>query len=102
MAAVEVWCRVSIVGPDDTELVAYALEGPGRPDLGAVDDVARWAQLAGRLGGRMVIADLSPSLGELLELVGLSVEVQGQAEEGEETLGLHQRQEEAHGGDLPA
>jgi len=63
MAKAELWCRATIVGPGDLELAAFALEGPGDPDVGAVDDVARFVLLAKRLGGRLVLTDLSSSTG---------------------------------------
>jgi hypothetical protein len=77
MAAVELWCRVTVVGSDGAKLARCVLEGLGAPDLGAVDDVARLALLAGRLGGGIVLADVSPALRALLELAGLRVEVDG-------------------------
>jgi hypothetical protein len=100
MAAVQLWCRVMVVGHDGTKLACYALEGPGPPDLGAVDDVARLALQAGRLGGGIVLAEVSAALRALLELTGLTVEVEGQAELREEALGVQERQEETHPGDL--
>jgi len=101
MPAVELWCRVTVVGPDGAELARSVLAGPGAPDLAAVDDVARLALLAGRLGGGIVLADVSPALRALLELAGLCVEVERQAELGEEPLGVQEGQEERHLGDLP-
>lgn len=101
MAAVQLWCRVTIVGPDGSELAHYSLEGPGAPDLGVVDDVARLALLAGRLGGGVVLAEVSPTLRALFGLAGLHVEVEGQAELGKEPLGVQEGQEEHHSGDLP-
>jgi hypothetical protein len=49
MAAVELWCRITVVNPDGAELACWVLEGPGAPDLGTVDDVASRALLARRL-----------------------------------------------------
>jgi hypothetical protein len=66
-----------------------------------VDDVARLELLAGRLGGGIVLAELSPLLRELLELSGLRVEMEGEAELGEKSLGVQEGQEEMHFGDLP-
>jgi hypothetical protein len=94
------WCRVTVVGPDGAELTSRALTGPGTPDLGAVDEVARLALLAGRLGGVIVLAELAPALRILLELAGLRVEVKGQAESGKEALGVQEGQKEGHAGDL--
>ncbi len=51
MAEVELWCRITVVGSDGSELACHALRGPGHPDLAAVDDVARAALYAHRRGG---------------------------------------------------
>jgi hypothetical protein len=96
------WCRVNIVGPDGAEIISRVLTGAGVPDFGAVDEVARLALLAGRLGGVIVLADVVPALGVLLELAGLRIEVKGQAEFGKEPLGVQKIQEEGHAGDLTA
>jgi hypothetical protein len=96
----EPWCRVTVVGPDEAELAAGVLEGPGAPDLGAVDDVARLALVAKRLGGALVLTEVAPALQVLLELAGLPVQVQGKTEGRKEPLGVEQRQEERHPGDL--
>jgi hypothetical protein len=101
MPAVDVWCRVTILGPDGAELDCCVLEGPGVPDLGAVDQMGRLALLAGRLGGSIVLTELSPTLRSLLELAGLRVDVGGQAERREEPFGVQESQEEGHTGDLP-
>jgi len=95
------WCRVTVVDHDGTVVVCQVVEGVGDPDLAVVDDVARLALLATRLGGGISVADVSPRLRELLELVGLRVEVEGEAEFGEEPLGVQEGQEEVHPGDLP-
>ena len=100
MAAVQLWCRVTVVGPDGAELACCVMEGPGAPDLGAVDDVARLALIARRFGCGILLAEVSPSLRGLLELVGLRVEVERQAELGEEPLRAQEGQEERHARDL--
>jgi hypothetical protein len=100
MTAVEVWCRVTVVGPDGAVLACCLLRRTGAPDLGSVDRVARLALLAGRLGGGIVLADVSSALRELLDLAGLSVQVAGEAERREEPLGVEGGQEEIHPGDL--
>jgi len=100
---VNLWCRVLILGADRTTLACHHLGGPGLPDLGAVDDLARLALLARRHGGRIVLSDVSPALRSLLELAGLAglrVEVEGEAEGGEEPRRLEEGQEELHPGDL--
>ncbi len=100
MAAVKVWCRVTLLGPDGARLASYRLEGVGNPDLRTLDDVSRLALLARRLGGDIVLADLSRELLALLELAGLRVDVEGQPELGKEPVGVDVAQEEAHPGDL--
>jgi|SRR5271154_7074360 len=100
MADIQRWARVRVVGPDRSELALVVLEGKGGPDLLAVDRVARLVLLARRLGGRTVVLEASPALRSLLELAGLRVEVEGQAELGEETVWVQEGQEEGHRGDL--
>ena len=78
------WCQVVLVGPGDNQVVRCDLRGQGAPDLRAVDDVAQFALLARRLGSALVLADVDPGLGGLLELVGLRVEVKREPEPGEE------------------
>ena len=116
MVAAHHWCRVTLFGPDGARLAGWDM-GAGRPpDLAAVDEVARIALLAARLGGRVVLTQVSDRMRELLGLAGLpievgdapagdrvegsAVEVEGQPELGEEPLGLEEGQEEAHPGDL--
>ncbi len=71
MALVQLWCRVSVVDPDGIALMRCDLEGCDVPDLGTVDLVASLALLAGRVGGSIILADVAPDLGALLELAGL-------------------------------
>jgi len=99
MAAVQPWCRVEVVGPDGTVLAGCLLEGPGEPDLGAVDRVARLALVALRLGGAISLTEVSAAMRALIHLAGLPVEVEREAEGGKEPLGVKERQEEAHPGD---
>jgi hypothetical protein len=82
------WCRVTVLGPDGTVLARRVLAGAGRPGLAAVDRVARLALLAGRIGGSIALTEVAPALAELLALAGLPVEVEGQAELGEEPFGV--------------
>ena len=94
MNDVQLWCRVVVTGPDGAELVGVRLSGTGEPGLGAVDDVARLALMAGRLGGTVVVAEAAPVMRALLDLAGLPVEVEGEAELGEEALRVQKGQEE--------
>jgi hypothetical protein len=102
MADLQRWCRVTVFGTDGTKLASGVVVGPGAPDIGAVDDVARLALHAARLGGRISLAEVSPAMRELLELAGLCVDVEGQTELGKEPLGVQEVQEEVHPGDLPS
>jgi hypothetical protein len=103
----EQWCRVTMTGPDGTALADGVLEGNHTPDLGAVDDLARLALEAKRLGGSIRLAEVSPALRSLLDLAGIVVEVDGlvveverQPEGGEQALGVQQGEKEHHAGDL--
>jgi hypothetical protein len=96
------WCRVTLVDPEGNALAAGVLEGPTAPDIGAVDDVARLALLANRMGGGLVLTDVSADLRTLVELTGLAVEMEREPERGEQALGVHQVEEERHARDLPA
>lgn len=71
MGAPQRWCRIVVVGAGGEVLGEHALEGPDPPGLGAVDHVARVALLATRLGGGIVLHDVSAAMRELLDLAGL-------------------------------
>ncbi len=78
------WCRATIRDSDDSARGrSLLLEGPGVPDLTAVDEVAHWMLDAKRVGGYLAIEYLAPELADLLDLAGLLVEVQGKTERGE-------------------
>ena len=84
------WCRVTVVGAEGAALVSWTVSGPGRADLAVVDALAR-LQLAGlRRGRHVVITEVCTDLLELLDLVGLRREVCGQAEGGEEQVGIEE------------
>jgi STAS domain len=102
------WCRAR-AGDDGQPPTgaSVVIEGTRLPDLAAVDELARWALEAKRAGRRLVIEYLAPQMADLLDLagldlVGLGVEMQGQAEGGEEPLGIERVEEEGQLGDLPA
>jgi hypothetical protein len=101
MATFERWCGVRLTGPDGDSLGYCQLGGPGDPDLRAVDEVARLTLVTARLGGRIVLVDVVPALRELLDLAGLDVEMERQAEGGEEPLRFEEVEEEVHRSDLP-
>ena len=64
----------------------WVLSGPGTPDLGAIDDIARLALGARRRGERLLLHDVSPEMDELVHLSGLPVEVERQPEGREEAF----------------
>ena len=93
------WCRVTVLDSGGAVRVHHVLEGPGDPDLASVEEVARLALWAARDGGSVLLSEVSAELDELLELSGLGIEVERQAEGGEEALVVDQVEEEAHPGD---
>ncbi len=94
------WCRAVVVGPDGAPVVDRVLMGEGPPDMGTVDELARLLLDAERRGGRLEVHELCPELSELLELAGLSVEVERQPEGREQPLVVQEIEEEAHPDDL--
>ena len=74
----------------NVELSRWPLPRRGRPDLAAVDTLARLALAARRLGCAIRLRDADPDLAVLLALVGLAEvaglagEVVGEAEGGEQ------------------
>jgi hypothetical protein len=69
--------------------------------LGVLDEIARLVLVTGRLGGHIVLTDVTPAVAALLKLAGLRVEVEGQPERGEEAFWIQEGQEELHASDLP-
>ena len=90
-----------MVGPGGGAVPSWVMEGRGLPDLGTVDHLARMALLAGRLGGAIVLTELSPPLRDLLDLAGLGVQVEGEPERREEPFRVQRGEEVVHPGDLP-
>ena len=101
MVSIQTWCRITLAGVDGTVFASWVLEGRGSPDLGTVDDLAQLKLLMGRIGGSITLSELSPPLRGLLDLTGICVEMEGQAERGEEALGVQLGEEEMHPGDPP-
>jgi hypothetical protein len=121
MESVNSWCRLSMVTPDGRVRAVWLLSGPGRPDLAAVDDIARLAVVASRRRERLFLLDVAPDLGALIRLAGLPVDVGGlaadvadletenlriemerQPERREQAVVVEEVEEEGHLGDLPA
>ncbi|MER6410698.1 STAS domain-containing protein [Streptomyces humidus] len=72
----------------DDGVVVCDVAGIGPPGLAVVDLLARLQLAARRAGGRIRLRAPDPALRALLHLVGLPVEVEGEAEEGEPALGV--------------
>lgn len=93
--------RALLAGAGST--VVCDVHALGRPDLGTVDALARLQLAVKRLGGSLRLRGATPELEGLLELTGLrqalGLEMSGQAEQREQTLGV---EEEADSGDLAA
>ncbi|MGH9000968.1 MAG: STAS domain-containing protein [Acidimicrobiia bacterium] len=56
---------------DGTEVASWPLAGRDPPDLAVVDELARLALIARRLGGQLRLRNAGPDVAELLELCGL-------------------------------
>jgi hypothetical protein len=66
-----------LVLDDQGEVLAGGfVSGEAKPDIEAVNTIARLALMARRSGTRFKLADACPELLELLELAGLAVEVE--------------------------
>jgi len=77
-------------------VAAGELTGENKPDLGAVDLIARMSLMARRAGATVRLCDACPELVELLELAGLPVEVERQTEGGKEPVRIEEAEKEAH------
>jgi hypothetical protein len=81
---------VVVLARDGIELASWRLAGLRSPGLCVVDQLARLQVSARRHGCSIRLRDVSPELVELLDLVGLRVEVGGEPEGGEEVLGVEE------------
>ncbi|WP_079195302.1 STAS domain-containing protein [Streptomyces acidiscabies] len=70
------------------KVVVVDVGGLGPPGLAQVDLVARLQLVAKRAGGRIRLRNPGPAFVALLGLVGLVLEVEGEAEEGEPAGGV--------------
>ena len=77
--------RLVIVRRDGSRDVAD-LVGPGRPDLGVVETLARLQLVCRRSGDRLHLEEVTAPLEQLLELTGLRREFEWQPKGGEELL----------------
>lgn len=87
MAAVVAWGRIVYVG-GRVRPIGWAVVGYGRPDLVTIDGLARMQLTARRLGGVIRVTEMCPDLAALVDLVGLRRELTGEAEEGEDAVGV--------------
>ncbi|MEU0334780.1 STAS domain-containing protein [Streptomyces sp. NPDC006193] len=71
-------------------VVVCDVGGLGPPGLAAVELLARLQLTARRAGGRIRLRNPDPALCALLDLVGLRLQVEGQAEEGEPAPGVEE------------
>jgi hypothetical protein len=69
---------------DAVQVASWPLVAPASPDLRVVDELARLQLAARRLGCSIRLQDPIPGLSQLLDLVGLRVEVGGEPEGGKE------------------
>ena len=75
--------EVVLVGPGG-DVASWVLAGCDAPDLSVVDHLGRLQLAARGLGCRVRLRNATPALVELLDLVGLPLEVIGEAEGGEQ------------------
>jgi hypothetical protein len=88
-----------VVSPAGFVLARWRLTG--FPDIEMVDALARLALWAKKGGAVLSLDELSTEMRELLELAGLAVEMEREAE-GTEELRAEQREEAVDPGDPPA
>ncbi|MFF8725332.1 STAS domain-containing protein [Streptomyces sp. NPDC015171] len=74
-------------------VVVCDVGGLGPPGLAAVDLLARLELAARRAGGRIRLRGADPALPALLDLVGLRFEMERQAEQREQALGVEEEVE---------
>jgi hypothetical protein len=90
-ASNQLWCRVVVRWPGNGARLVGAIGGVGRPDLGAVDRLARWALAARRSGADLVMPEVCDEMRKLLELAGLPSQVRGEVEDREDPLRVEKR-----------
>lgn len=97
------WCRATAAGCQGSQTgSSVVIAGTRAPDLAAVDELARWMLGVTRAGGSVVIEYVAPKMAELLDLSGLSIEVQGQAEGRKQPQRVQRLEKEGELGDLLA
>jgi len=77
MAPGEVWCEITVLGPDGGELARWAVSGPGVPSMVVVDGLARLHLAARQAGATVVCHQMVPELAALVRLSGLAIPADG-------------------------
>jgi hypothetical protein len=75
------WCQVTVLGRDGSPIAGWTLGGPGPPDLSVVEMLARLALATRRQGHDLILTEICPDLGGLLDLAGLAGELTGRRRE---------------------
>jgi hypothetical protein len=96
------WCRITFFDGSGAAGRSERVTGAGSPDLATVDRIAGRALEAKRAGGRLVLSEVGPEMRDLLRLVALPFELEGQPEGREQALGVEEVEEEGHLGDPSA
>jgi len=76
--------EIVVVGPGGIEAAKWTMPATARPDLSVVDELARLALAARRLGYWIELRNACAGVLELVDLAGLRVEVVGKAEGAEQ------------------
>ncbi len=76
--------EIVVVGLGGIEVTTWTLPVVAQPDLGVIDELARLQLAARRLGYTIRLRNACAGLSELLDLAGLRLEMQGEAEGGEQ------------------
>jgi ABC-type transporter Mla MlaB component len=83
----------ALLAASGARVVVCDVAGVGPPGLGVVELLARLQLAARRAGGHIRLRAPDPALRALLDLVGLPVQVEGEAEQGEPALGVEEEVE---------
>ena len=81
--APRLWCEVTVLAPCGRELATWTVSGPGAPGMETVDGLLRLRAAANRAGAAFLVRRLAADLAELLELAGLTGELERQPEDRE-------------------
>ncbi len=76
--------EIVVVGPGGIEAAKWTMPTTTRPDLSVVEELARLALAARRLGYWIELRNACAGVLELVDMAGLRVEVVGKAEGGKQ------------------